>query len=286
MQPTWIDDYALVNGARMHYVRTGGEDKPSLVLQHGFSDNGMCWAPTARDLEAGWDVVMPDARAHGKSARVQPGEVIDQAADLAALIRALDQARSESGPPESGPPSRRAVVAGHSMGAWMASELGARFPELVRGIVLEDPPWFPPRPEGPEGGLRGRNSPLAEWIRGMEGMSLDAIVAREALEHPTWPEEVLRAWCAAKLELDLAFLEIGSTARMDWHEVVRAIQCPTLVITADPAQGGIVTPEVAAEAQALNPRIQVLNFPGVGHHVRFAVYGPYMAAVRAFLVRL
>jgi pimeloyl-ACP methyl ester carboxylesterase len=242
------------------------------VLQHGFSDNGMCWAPTARELEADWDVVMPDARAHGKSARVQPGEAIDQAADLAALIRALDLAPC--------------VVAGHSMGAWMASELGARVPELVRGIVLEDPPWFPPRPEGPEGGLRGRNSPLAEWLRGMTEMSLDEIVTRERVAHPTWPEEVLRAWCAAKLELDLAFLEIGSTARMDWHEVVAALKCPTLVITADPAQGGIVTPEVAAEAQALNPLIQVVNFPGVGHHIRFAVFGPYMAAVKAFLAEL
>jgi len=277
MQRDWFEGDVLVNGGAIHYVRTGHGDKPALVLQHGFSDNAWCWALTARELEAEWDVVMPDARAHGKSARVQPGEQVDQAADLAGVIEALGLAT----------PERRAVVAGHSMGAWMASELGARFPHLVRGIVLEDPPWR--APEGEEVDLTSRENrpnPLAQWIATMDGMDLDAIVARERGEHPTWPDEVLRAWCGAKLELDRAFFAVASMGRMDWRAVVQAIQCPTLVIAADPAQGGIVTPEVAAEAQALNPLIEVVAFPGVGHHVRFAVYAPYMEAVTAFLAAL
>jgi N-formylmaleamate deformylase len=82
------------------------------------------------------------------------------------------------------------------------------------------------------------------------------------------------------------FFELAGTGRMDWQEVVKALQCPTLVITGDPAEGGIVTPEVAEVARSLNDRIRVVNFAGVGHHVRFAVYGRYMETVKGFLGEL
>ncbi|MFN2157062.1 MAG: alpha/beta fold hydrolase, partial [Anaerolineae bacterium] len=63
-----------MNGVDLHYYRTGKEGGPPLVLAHGFSDDGQCWYRLATDLEADFDVVMPDARGHGLSARVRPGE--------------------------------------------------------------------------------------------------------------------------------------------------------------------------------------------------------------------
>ncbi len=48
----WTKNDLLVNGVRLHYYRTGHGDKRPLVLVHGFSDNGLCWTPTARDLES------------------------------------------------------------------------------------------------------------------------------------------------------------------------------------------------------------------------------------------
>ena len=130
-----------------------------------------------------------------------PGEEIDQAADLAGLMRALDL----------GP----AVVGGHSMGAFIASELGARFPEMVRAIILEDAPWWVPQPGAEPRGRMGRQSPNAKWIFAMEGMTVDEVVAQERPKHPTWPDEALRAWCGAKLELDPAFFDLGGQGRMD-----------------------------------------------------------------------
>jgi N-formylmaleamate deformylase len=87
MLSNWTQNDLLVNDVRLHYYRTGHGDKRPLVLVHGFSDNGLCWTPTARDLESEYDVIMPDMRAHGLSARVQPGEKVDMAADLAELMR-------------------------------------------------------------------------------------------------------------------------------------------------------------------------------------------------------
>jgi N-formylmaleamate deformylase len=52
--------------ASIHYLRTGGS-KPPLILLHGLTGNGACWNPVARFLESNFDVLMPDARGHGKS---------------------------------------------------------------------------------------------------------------------------------------------------------------------------------------------------------------------------
>src|SRR5512147_2692496 len=124
MTEHWSENDIVISGASFHYVRTGGA-KPPLVLAHGFSDNGMCWLPVARDLEAEFDVILPDARGHGKSQRVQPGERVDHPADLAGIIRELGL--------------EKPIVGGHSMGASTAAALAAEHPELVRALILEDP---------------------------------------------------------------------------------------------------------------------------------------------------
>ena len=85
----WSSGDVIANGIRLHYYRTGG-DKLPVVLAHGFSDNGLCWTPVARVLQADYDVIMIDARNHGKSeAPSTPGGSRAQGDDLAGLIVAL-----------------------------------------------------------------------------------------------------------------------------------------------------------------------------------------------------
>ena len=145
MLPNWTQtDY---NG--IHVYRTGaGADKPTLVLLHGFSDNGPCWAPVAQELETAYNILMPEARAHGNSARVERGQYIDQVEDLATTLRA------------SG--IERAIVGGHSMGAGMAASLAVRYPEMVSALLLEDPPWRLEQPGQPrQKRIFGEDDPIA-----------------------------------------------------------------------------------------------------------------------------
>jgi len=101
--PTFKDDFIEANGIRQHYWRTGNRTKPALVLCHGITDNGLCWTPVARALEADYDVIMLDARGHGLSDAPESGyATADLAADLAAFIHALDL--------------EKPAVLGHSMG--------------------------------------------------------------------------------------------------------------------------------------------------------------------------
>ena len=68
-----------------------------------------------------------------------------------------------------------------------------------------------------------------------------------------------------------------------WRDTVKAISCPILLVTGDPALGGIVTPAVADEARRLNPKLRVANVPDVGHNIHLENYEPFRAAVAAFL---
>ena len=267
MLPHWTDDYVKVDDHQIHYYRTGHGEKPAVVLLHGFSDNGLCWLPVARDLEADYDVIMPDARGHGLSARVVPGQETDGAGDAAGLIQALGL--------------QKPVVGGHSMGGIVATEFGARYPDLARGLVLEDPAWIDPDPQAPP----LRRNPMFEWMLHIDELSLEEIMAKGQADNPTWPEIEMPAWAESKRQLDKHIFE-AINVRNPWRQFVAAFQVPALLITADVERGAIVPPERAQEATNLSPLLQVAAIPNAGHNVRRENYLAYMAALRAFLHQL
>ncbi len=272
MLPHWTANDLVVDGVKIHYTRVGDGSRPTLILLHGFSDNGLCWLPVARDLEADFDVILPDARGHGLSARVQPGEAIDMVADTAGLIRGLGLDRP--------------ILGGHSMGANTSSQVGARFPSLVRALVLEDPPWRdwePPKPPEPGKEPQTPPNPMNDRITSLEKSSVEELIASCRKDNPAWAEVELRPWAESKKQFDYNFLQRPGGLPQDWMEVYPAIHRPTLLITADPAKGSIVTPEMAKLVCAQNKYIQAVYIPGAGHNIRRENYAEYMRVLRAFL---
>src|SRR6185437_29476 len=112
--PNWTTGFCRVGGISIHYHRTGGAARP-LVLLHGLTGSGAAWSPLARSLQAEFDVLMPDARGHGKSSAPPHGYRYDDlASDVIGLIRELGLDAP--------------ILLGHSMGgmtaAVVASALG------------------------------------------------------------------------------------------------------------------------------------------------------------------
>lgn len=58
--------HVRVQDVKIHYYRTG-EEKPAVVLLHGFGDSALSWSRLALRLEPDYDVIMIDARGHGLS---------------------------------------------------------------------------------------------------------------------------------------------------------------------------------------------------------------------------
>ncbi len=246
---------------RLHYYRTGNTDKRPLVLVQGFSDNGLCWTPTARNLESEYDVIMPDMRAHGLSGRIQPGQNVDMAADLAGLIRILEL---------SSP-----VICGHSMGAMVTYQTGVRFPELTSALVLEDTPWWLHQPDQTLPTGKYVEPPIAKWAKNLANQTLDGL---------------LYPMCESKKQLDPSIIDTMvdrmHSQEVNWLTSIQNIAQPVLLFAGNPVFGGIMTKEVVAQVRQLNPKVTIVNFPDVGHLIRFDKYAAFMDALWAFLKQL
>jgi N-formylmaleamate deformylase len=267
----WQSGDIEVNGLRLHYTRTGG-DKPQVVLAHGFSDDGLCWTPVAEVLEADYDVIMVDARGHGRSDGPEQGYgSAEHADDLAGVITGLGL--------------HRPAVLGHSMGAATALVLAGTYPDRVGAILLEDPPawWVAGSPPGLDA---ERQAQMRGWVIELKRETREELIAEQRAASPSWSEAELGPWADSKLRLSFNVLNREGAATVDWPATVRRITCPALLITADPEREAIVTEEDAAALQALMPQLRVAHIPGAGHSIRREQFSRYIDAVRTFLAEV
>lgn len=258
---------AWVNGIRLHYYRTGGAG-PTLILLHGITDSGRCWPRPVRHLRDQYDLVMVDARGHGLSEAPDRGYSFqDHAADLMGLIQVLGL--------------RRPVLVGHSMGAVTALVAAAQAPGEIGALVLEDPPLADPegaslepetwREEARARILKERGQPLAE------------LIAERRAESPNWSDDELAPWAEAKHQVSPQVAEIAFSLPVVWRPLMRRIDCPILLLTADPKAGACVTPEIAREAASWWRDGRTVSIQGAGHNIRRDQFANYMAALTAFL---
>lgn len=268
--PDWSSGDAVVNGIKIHYQRTGG-NKPPLVLSHGITDNGRCWTRAAQILEENYDVIMVDARGHGRSDAPKTGYGPQgRAADLAGLIRALGL--------------EKPYLMGHSMGADTTAHTAADYSDLVGCAILEDPPWYDSVAD-----VEHREATARDWRATMQerkAKTFAELLAAGRERHPTWADVEFGPWAEAKQQVSFDVLQMLSELRPNWPELAARIACPTLLITGDPDLGALVTPETAAEVARLNPRLKVVRLAGAGHNIRREQFEPFVRAVAGFLAEL
>ena len=116
-----------VDGFELAYDRTGSG--PAVVLLHGWPGDRTDYRELV-PLLPGCDVVVPDLRGFGRSAKHRADPVEQYGADA--------QARSVAGLITS-LGLDRPVVAGYDIGSRIAQTLAQRHPELVRGLVITPP---------------------------------------------------------------------------------------------------------------------------------------------------
>jgi pimeloyl-ACP methyl ester carboxylesterase len=119
-----------VAGGTLHVALAGAppDEADAVVLAvHGLTSSSMVWRTVARELSRRTRVclIAPDLRGRGRSSALAGPFGFD--AHLADLVAVLDYFSV-----------RRAVVAGHSMGAYLAAYLAEGHPELVSAVVLAD----------------------------------------------------------------------------------------------------------------------------------------------------
>jgi pimeloyl-ACP methyl ester carboxylesterase len=149
-----------------------------VLAAHGITANSRSWGPVARELGGRAQLVAADLRGRGQSHELPgPFGMASHAADLLAVLDHLG--------------AERAVLAGHSMGAYVVARLGAEHPDRLEAAVLVDGGLALPGAEGadPQAFLDAFLGPSIARLR----MRFESLEAYRAFwrAHPAFTREAV-----------------------------------------------------------------------------------------------
>lgn len=258
----WTTGHCEANGIDVHYLRTGG-DKPPVILLHGLMLNGACWIPLARVLAEDYDVVMPDARGHGNTGAPDHGYRYDDlAADVVGLIDALGLVTP--------------VLLGHSMGGMTAAVVASRNPKRLQGLVLADPTFLTPQRQ-----REVHESDVADQHRRILKQPREDLLAEIRARHSRRSQEVIELFAQARFQTSIHAFEVLTPPNPDYVQLINVLDVPSLLIVGN--VGSVVTPEVAAELAGLNQYLEVVQIAEAGHGVPYDQPERFSAVVQTFL---
>lgn len=278
--PGWTSgSVPAADGTPLAYTRTNAEgSKPPLLLLHGVQVNGLTWLRTAQALAADYDVIMPDARGHGRSGAAADGLTHQTVVDD---VRAVLDALGLSEP----------ILIGHSMGADIAGRLAAVIP--TRRLVLVDPALvnmlslLPPMGDT----LPDYMLPIVETARSLRALPhAERMVAGLGLTPMVvpWHEADYVTFVEARAMFDFGFFRHtpGLGYLFEAMDVLARITCPVLILRAKQAVPGMPTqempPGLVAFQQAL-PQVQVEEVADSGHFIMFDQFDHFIRRVWDFL---
>jgi len=248
-----------------------GTGKRIAVAVHGITASGMSWQAVARHMPPDWTLAAPDLRGRGYSSDLPGPYGLDRhARDVVAVLRHF---------------GGRAVLAGHSMGAYVALLTRDAHPELVRRLVLVDGGLPLPLPEGidPDAVLDATLGPAITRLRQTYPDTeayLDFWRAHPALaEHWTADVEAYARYDLTGEEGQLRSRVAEDAVRADSRDVLAEkpfadalsrLTRPTPLLTAPAgffgAPPGLLPPEVVAAWQERVPALRPQTVPGVNHY--------------------
>jgi lipase len=265
-----------------------GTGKRVAVAVHGITASGMSWQAVARHMPADWTLAAPDLRGRGYSSDLPGPYGLDRhARDMAAVLRHF---------------GGRPVLAGHSMGAYVALLTRDAHPELVRRLVLVDGGLPLSLPEGidPDAALDATLGPAIARLRQTYPDTeayLDFWRAHPALaEHWTADVEAYARYDLTGEEGRLRSRVAEDAVRADSRDVLAEkpfadalgrLTRPTPLLTAPAgffgAPPGVLPPELVAVWQERVPALRPQTIPGVNHYT--ILFEPEAAAAVSQAIR-
>lgn len=266
-----ISSHVVVNRIKIHYYRTGG-DKSPLVLAHGITDDGMCWASVAEILAKDFDVIMVDARGHGRSDAPEDGYTLQNLGmELAGVIQELKL--------------NQPIVLGHSMGAITALVAAGLYPSMPRAILLEDPPPFwmnvagIPRDESFKIGF-------TTWINSIKRKTRGELLSECREQNSAWTEAEIEPWINSKYRVSpkvTALIDPPDMISIDMPNLFKKITCPVLLISAETERGAASSEKDITQLKTLIPHMQATHIDGAGHNIRRDQFTGYLEGIQNFM---
>jgi len=279
-------EFVRIRGLRYHVRRWGDPHKPMLMLGHGFLDASATFDDLAQGLLEVCQVAAPDWRGFGYSEWPADGYwFADYVADLDALVR--HYAGNEG----------TIWLAGHSMGAQVASLYAGLCPERVSKLVLLDGLFNPDtQPEQAVARYRRWLAQLRMPMRAKTYASFAALAERVRVQHPQLSEQramfVAHGWGAEdgngriRLLADPRHrLNMPGLYRVEESMAIwRQISAPTLIVDAERSFGATTISAEARDARRACFRDhRQVEIAGAGHMLHFDAPQATAAAIAGFL---
>jgi pimeloyl-ACP methyl ester carboxylesterase len=123
--PNFVNNYAEVNGTKLHYVK-GGQGEP-LILIPGYPETWWAYHKVMPILAEKYCVIVVEMRGMGSSDKPADGyEKKNMAKDIFELVKKLGY--------------EKVHIGGHDIGAHVAFSFATNFPELTSKLIMLDTP--------------------------------------------------------------------------------------------------------------------------------------------------
>lgn len=276
-----------LNHVPLHYIEVPGPG-PALVIVHGITGSYSEFLHLLPELEGRAHVYLLDLRGHGRSVWAKGGyQVADYGRDVAAFLRQV-----------VGQP---AIMLGHSLGSMVAVWLAVNTPHLLRGIILEELPFYILKmPRFRQTGFYNYFVGLRDYLNRYRatGASFEKLVAYigQSLvdEQRTWLEvagpEVVRERAIQLHQVDPAVLNpllAGTLLGPDQPDnLLRQIRCPVHLVAAQFNLGGVMNSEDIRRAIWQMPHCTHTVIENAGHDIHLDQPQAFARELKQFLMNI
>jgi 3-oxoadipate enol-lactonase len=261
---------AIINNTTIHYLDKGDGHAGTLLLLHGFPLSSQMWTPQIDALSGHWRVIAPDFRGFGQSAETGPFSIEQLADDVHELIKQLGLSKI--------------VLAGLSMGGYVALAYVRKYAATLRGLILLDTKAEPDNPEGKINRDRMIAIVKERGAKPIADIMLPKLVPQEILQHRPQIARALRQMMESTRPATIAEALAAMRDRPDRSSELAEITTPTLAIVGD--QDVITPPDVMNAMQENIPHSQLKIITASGHMANLEQPSQVNAAIEHFLISL
>ena len=263
----------------VHTFRTGPNGRLPLVLLHGFPLDHRMWADVVDLLPGDRTVLAPDLPGLGSS---PCGEDLAHALGSPAAP-SLDTAADAVAGTLQAAGIERAVIAGLSMGGYVAMALVERHPDLVAGLGLLDT-----KSTADDDGARANRLRIAAQVLAEGGVDAVLGMGRALLGQTSRslrPDLVdrLELWIQDQGATGVAWSQRAMAARPDRTGVLAGFARPALVLVG--AEDEVTPPAAARHLEATLPAAELVVVPLSGHMTSVECPEPVAAALGRLMLR-
>jgi 3-oxoadipate enol-lactonase len=254
-----------VNSTTLHYIEKGSGQP--LVLLHGFPLDSRMWNGQIEELSSKWRIIAPDFRGFGRSPAGGPFTVPSLADDIHELLAGISAVPC--------------VLAGLSMGGYVAMNYAREFPQTLRGLILVDTKDAADSPEQRDNRNRMIDVAKTKGSPAIAEVMLGKMLSPDTAEHRPAQVKLLRAMMEACPATTIEHALVALRDRPDMTAELPKISISTLIIVGD--SDAITPPSVAEGMKARIPKSQLALIKGAGHMAPMEQAAQVNRAIRQFV---